>query len=1131
MCWSLAGNLAKLGARRQERGVLSTVPARIAVRRTWIDYTAFGASLPRCFERIAGLYSDRIAVHCRLGEITYAELNAAANRVAHRILESGGQLGDRVAIMMPQDRRIFIALLAALKAGRIVVVLNAQDPPARLAQLLDDAEPAILLTVGGCLAQAEEIAGARLAVVDVDALQNGVAERPSIDVGPDDTAFLVYTSGSTGRPKGVMQTHGQLQRSALDIGRAVGITRDDRVLLVASLWGAQALSATWLALMHGASLVSFPAVENGVTGLAERMIEKRVSIFASASSLFRHFMKTVDAVTSFPDVRWVRLSADPATWEDFAEVLTHFPSAKLMHAMGMSEVSHLAGMIFARDAIFGEGRLPVGRPADGVDLRITDGKGCECPAGTIGTLSLRLPYLAAGYWRDPELTAKCFFQDPDGVRGFRSEDLASIDADGMILLAGRKDATHKIRGQRVDIAEVERDLANIAGVAEFAVVAAPQPNGESCLVAYIVPIPGLTPSAPRLRTAARAIMPRHLVPSLFVFVDALPRSANGKIDRAALRDRVPALTRDASGGLPQTETEALMARIWAEAFDLDGIGRSDDFFELGGDSLVGIVIAARIHAAKHVDLDFGAFVDHPVLKDLAAFVDEIGLPQVEDDFPRARANRNRPALLSMIQNRHWERTPNSRHTHAACWNIEGPLDIEILKSSLNAVVARHEILRTRFDIPSQSFKPIRRALGLKTRGSPHQYVLAPTDVPMPVIDLSGLSDAESRLEELRSKAQATRFDLAAGPPLSFTLLRLSTDRHVLVESSHHIISDGPSWNVFMRDLAHFYEARLRGQEPSLPPLDLQYADYALWERERWKPGGAKLEAAVEWWTREFAEVPTPPASGWLGAYKWKETPAEIAPSDGSIAWRVDPATSERLDSLGKALNATDLAVGLASLLPLCAMAVGHDTVVMGIVRTTRTRVELQGMFGPLFDFLALPMTCDWKSSFRDLVGYARQRLAAVRADGGVPQYALFEELMARGIAARPPVLKIHIPTSVPPVHFGGLKLTRTRIPRPIHRRIFVMYDKLHGRDECSLEFDASVYSNRLLREFLGQATTFIRAAASDPDTSLEELIEADGVGAGLRARNRRPSRPQNRHHPALRESDRTLTSGSPSTRP
>ena len=630
-----------MSVRIAELGVETT--ARLS-----IDYTTFGASVPACFERAADLYPNRIAVHCRLGEITYADLNEAANRLAHRIVESGGRAGDRVAILMPQDRRIFIAMLASLKARRIVVVLNGQDPPARIAQLLDDAEPTVVLTIDRRLAQAKELAGARLVVIDVDALEEGAAERPRIDSAPDDTAFLVYTSGSTGRPKGVMQTHGQVIRGALDIGRAAGIMPDDRVLLVASLWGGQALSTTWLTLVCGASLVSFPAVENGVSGLAEWMIEKRVSIFVSASSLFRHFIKTVGVSTSFPDVRLVKLSADPATRKDFDEVLAHFPTAKLMHAMGITEIGHMACMIFARDAIVGEGRLPVGRPADGVDLRVTDEKARECPPGTIGTLSLRLPYLAAGYWRDPELTAKSFFQDPDGTRGFRGGDLASIDSEGLVVLAGRKDATHKIRGQRVDIAEVESDLSRLGGISELAVVATHRPNGDPYLVAYIVPVEGLTPLASRMRAAARAFMPRHLVPSLFVFVAALPRAANGKIDRAALRDRVPALTHELTGEPPETDTEVLMTRIWTEAFDLDGIGRSDDFFKLRGDLLIGTVIAARLHEVKRVDLDFGAFVDHPVLKDLAAFVDETRSVPVDDDFPRVRANQAGPAPVSMI---------------------------------------------------------------------------------------------------------------------------------------------------------------------------------------------------------------------------------------------------------------------------------------------------------------------------------------------------------------------------------------------------------------------------------------------------------------------------------------------------
>ena len=510
------------------------------------------------------------------------------------------------------------------------------------------------------------------------------------------------------------------------------------------------------------------------------------------------------------------------------------------------------------------------------------------------------------------------------------------------------------------------------------------------------------------------------------------------------------------------------------------------------------MIAARLHEAKRVDLDFGAFVEHPILKDLAAFVDTRRPGSVRDDFPRARANRARPAPLSVIQSRHWKKAPSSRYTNAACWRIDGPLDIDVLRLSLNAVVARHEILRTRYDVPPQPFKLIRRALRVKTKGLPHQYVQPPAEVALPFIDLSGMSDAEMRLDALISMARATQFDLTSGPPLSFTLVRLGPERHAMVEASHHIIRDGPSWNVFLHDLAHFYEARLHGREPTLAPLDIQYADYALWERERLKPGSPKFEAALKLWAHEFADVAPAPESGWLAAYKWQDPPAKVSPQDGAIACGLDAATSERLDSLGKTLNATYLAVRLATLLPLCAMAVGHDNVVIGMASTIRTRVELQRMFGPLYDFLNVPMTCDWKSSFGDLIGYAQQRLIAIRADRGVPQRAFFAEYKSRGIATFPAVLKIQIPTSVSPVHFGGLKLTRTRVHRPALQGVFVSYDD--EQEGCLLKFDACIYSDRLMQEFVSHAIAFIRAAANDPNARLQKLIEADGVGAALRER-------------------------------
>ena len=281
------------------------------------------------------------------------------------------------------------------------------------------------------------------------------------------------------------------------------------------------------------------------------------------------------------------------------------------------------------------------------------------------------------------------------------------------MFVGRTDATYKIRGQLVKLTEVERGLSGIPGVRDVAVVGAPRSNGESSLVAYVVSSPGLT--SRRLRSTARARMAGHLVPSFFVFIETLPRSANGKVDRTQLRENARPLLSDASSSLPATETEALMVRIWAEALDLDGVGRMEDFFELGGNSLVATVIAARLHDMMRIELDFGAFVEFPILKDFAAFMDQTR-PN-PNALPLSRLKPNEPAPLSVVQEYYWRRslypTRSSGLTMAAAWRIEGPLDINVLRQSLNDMAARHDILEraSRLGNGRMTFRSVRSASG------------------------------------------------------------------------------------------------------------------------------------------------------------------------------------------------------------------------------------------------------------------------------------------------------------------------------------------------------------------------------------------------------------------------------------
>src|SRR5262249_1189792 len=468
-----------------------------------------------------------------------------------------------------------------------------------------------------------------------------------------------------------------------------------------------------------------------------------------------------------------------------------------------------------------------------------------------------------------------------------------------------------------------------------------------------------------------------------------------------------------------------------------------------------------------VDLHFGAFVEFPILKDFAGFVDKTR------PNPNALAlsclKPEEPAPLSVVQEYYWRRSLGPNHSigliQAAAGRIEGLLDINVLRQSLNDVVARHDILRTRFET------------GQRLDDVPIQSVQPPGDVPLPFIDLSEMSDAERRAEALLDEERKRHFDLSAAPPVSFKLLRLRSDCHVLLRAAHHIVTDGPSWNIFLQDLAHIYDARMRAEHYSLPALAGRYADFSAWQRERWRRGGELLHQAAAWWRRELEEMPRPPESGWLSAYMRGKPAGELRPDDWSILWGLEPDPSARLDRLGRSLNATYFAVRLAGVIPVCSLATGQDKVLLAAVRTTRTRAQLQPIFGPFVNYALLPLSCDWDWTFRDLVAHTRQRLIDIQRNAEVPYSLLLEELKAQGIEDPQPLLLLHRKTPMAPVRCGDLKLTWSdQNWHPMRPGVMVRFNETQERDGCLSVFDARVYSNELMREFVDCLASFMLAA-------------------------------------------------------
>ena len=594
-------------------------------------------SLASCFERVAFLHAHSQAIRSDSGQISYAELNAAANRIAHAIVAAGGTIGDRVAILMEHDIAAIVAIVGVIKAGRIGGVLNSTHPIQRLQQIIGNSEPGLLLTDKANRELAEKTVGAHCNVlIAEEASSGGPDHNLNIEVPSERIAFLGYTSGSTGTPKAVQMTHDRVRWGAGNHTEAMRYSAQDRLSLFGSLSGGQGTSNSWAALLNGATLCPFPVPVKGVTGLADWIERHGVTVYASSASIFRNFISTLEEGRILPSVRAVRLSSEPATSDDFQAFRDHFPDdAIFVHSLSSSETGNIAWSRRTKDDRIAEGRLPIGLPTEGTELLLLDENGRPVGPNEVGEIAVRSRYMSNGYWRDPELTAKRFSKplDAQGTRQFRTGDLGRFNADGLLEFCGRVDDRVKIRGNRIEPGEIEAALLSLPGIERAIVEAIARTGKEPILVGFVkLQREGLW-SGQDLRKSLRVTLPDHMVPSDFVMLGSIPIATSGKVDREKLRasyrpSRVPRADES-----PRTPTEKRLAEIWAGEFEVSDIGRNEDFFALGGDSLIAAIVAAKIYDERGVELNLAMFAEHPTIADLAQAIDSFVAPSTEAEPP------------------------------------------------------------------------------------------------------------------------------------------------------------------------------------------------------------------------------------------------------------------------------------------------------------------------------------------------------------------------------------------------------------------------------------------------------------------------------------------------------------------
>ena len=936
--------------------------------REWND-TECGPSAPVCVHELvleaAHCHPEATAVVLGSEHLSYGELARRTRRVARRLRRLGVGPEMRVGVSVSRTIGLPVALLGVLEAGGAYVPLDPGYPEARLRLLAEDAGVDVVITDPEAAGRASAV-GRRL-VLDLDAElaegldEDGIGDRWPSRLDPGRLAYVMYTSGSTGVPKGVAIEH----RSAVALVRwavaVYGPRRLSRVLAGTSIGFDLSVFELFATLACGGTTV----IAESALDLIHMAGASRLSLVNTVPSV----LQEVVARRSLPGSPVVNLAGEPLP-ESLAAELHSAGVAALFNLYGPSESTTYSTFT----QVGARGTPTLGRPVAGTRVHLADAGGCLAGVGEIGEICLAGRGLARGYLERPGATAGRFVPDPfaaaPGGRLYRTGDLARRRADGDLEFLGRIDHQVKVRGVRIELGDVEAALRSHPRVREAVAAVQGGSLGERRLVAYAVPAGG-APAVAELRSFLQGRLPEPMVPSAFVVLDRLPLTSSGKVDRRAL----PAAPRrgGAATAAPRSELEALLAGVWAELLGRDQVGVDEDFFEIGGHSLLAVRALARVASTCGVDLPLGSLFKARSVRALARRIEEAGASGPGGSPPLERIGREAPLSLSFAQERLWflqQMEPASAAYHVpGALELRGPLNLRALAWAIDRAVFRHEALRTRFPAVD---------------GVPHQEIAPRLSPGLPVVDLVGLGSAAGEPERRRLLERAARcpFDLERGPLLRTLALRLGQTHHAVLLVLHHLVSDGVSLELLLREIGRLYGLASRGEPDELPLPAFQYADYAAWQR---RALGETFERDLEYWRRGLEGVPA------------LELPLDRPRSARTASGRlrlveVPPELVSAVRRTAVSRGATPFMALLAAFSVLLSRYTGEIDLPVGTPMATRRLPGSEEIVGLLINTVVVRCDLSGDPTAEDLLGRLRQRVLEAHAHGELPFERLVEDL-------------------------------------------------------------------------------------------------------------------------------------------
>ncbi len=1027
----------------------------------------FQKSIHQLFQEQAQLTPNDVAVACGTKRLTFAELNARANQLAHYLRKRGVGPEVRVAICVERSVEMIVGLLAILKAGGTYVPLEPTFPAERIAFIQADSQARVLLTQKHLSLM--PWAGETIYLdSDWPEIARETPEAPNEIASAENSAHVIYTSGSTGQPKGVVSSHRASINRFAWMWRAYPFVEGEVCCQKTSLSFVDSIWEIFGPLLQGVPLVIIPddAVKDPprfITALATNNVTRLVLV----PSLLRVMLElNEDLAQQLGKLRFCVCSGETLPVELATSFRKKLPQTLLINLYGSSEVAAdvLCYEVDRTEALAG---IPLGRPIANTSVYVLDSNFQPVPVDVPGEICIGGEGLARGYLNHSTLTAEKFVPDPfsaeSGARLFRTGDIGRYLPDGNIEYRGRRDHQVKVRGFRIELGEIEAQLATHPQVNQAVAVASDNERGEKQIVAYVLAAEEV--STDELRDHLSRKLPGYMIPAAFVFLDAFPLTASGKINRLALPRPGPGARKEFVA--PRTAEEKILAGIWTDVLNVAEVGVNDDFFGLGGHSLLLARVAARIREAFNVDLSLRVLFEASTVAELAKRVEAATL---NDDAPLLRDAREREPALSFAQERLWffdQLEPGSgAYNIPRMLRLRGALDVAALQKSVDAIVLRHEALRTSF---------------INDNGKPALSIAENAAVKIQLIDLSS---RDEQVQELASEEARRPFNLSRGPLLRLTLLQLGHDDHVLLVTTHHIISDAWSIGIFMRELVACYNAFSSGDSPALAPLALQYSDFASWQRE-WL-SGTRLQAQLDYWRQTLAGAPQV-----IDLPTDRPRPVSRSFRGARHSFAIRKETLDKLKTVARGANATLFMTLLTAFQSLLSCLTDASDLVVGSPTAGRNQSETEALIGYFANTIILRAQFSGDPAFRESLSRARETAIAAFANQDLPFEKLVDELKPARAPSYNPLFQVWFVlqnVQIEREEFRGLSMESIAIDNATtrHDLQLTLWESARGI-EGAFTYSIDLFDAGTIEGIAEQFKTLVALVAEQPDIKLSAL--------------------------------------------